>query len=53
MVMVVAAVVVAVMVAVVMAFSSLARIFGKCSTTHFPPVLFCFVFLKWRLARAH
>ena len=35
----------------VVAFSSLARIWGQCSTIHSPPALF-FFFLKWRLARA-
>ena len=38
--------------AVVVAFSSLARILGECSTLHSPPALF-FFFLKLRLARAH
>ena len=37
---------------VVVAFSSLARILGECSTIHSPPALF-FFFFKWRLARAH
>ena len=36
----------------VVAFSSLARIFGECSTIHTTPMFVCF-FLKWRLARAH
>ena len=37
------------------AFSSLERILGECSTTHSPPVLFLFVFVcrKWWLACAH
>ena len=35
----------------VMAFSSLVRTLGKCSTTHSPPALF--FFLKWRLACAY
>ena len=35
---------------VVVAFSSLARIWGECSTIHPPPRFF---FFKWRLARAH
>ena len=33
---------------VVVAFSSLARILGECSTSHSPPALF----FKWRLACA-
>ena len=44
-------------VVVVVAFSSLARILGECSTIHSPPALlsffFFFFFGKWRLARAH
>ena len=35
------------------AFSSIARIFGECSIIHLPPALFFFFFLRWRLARAH
>ena len=35
------------------AFTSLARIWGKCSTIHSSPQLFFFLFLKWRLACAH
>ena len=31
-------------------FSSLAMIWGECSTSHSPPAL---VVLKWRVARAH
>ena len=39
---------------VVVAFFSLGRILGECSTIHSPPALFFpFFFLKWRLARAH
>ena len=38
----------------VVAFSSLARIFGECLTIDSPPALvFCFFFLKWRLAHAY
>ena len=37
---------------VVVAFSSLARILGECSTIHSSTVFFCFVF-KWRLACTH
>ena len=36
----------------VLAFSSLARILGECSTIHSLPALF-FFFFKWRLAHAH
>ena len=41
-----------VVVVVVVAFSSLSRIWGECSTIHCPTALFFFFFLKWRLARA-
>ena len=39
-------------IVVVVAFSSLARIWGECSTIHFLPALLC-LFLEWRLDRAH
>ena len=42
-----------VVVVVVVAFSSLARTRGKCSTINCQPEHFFFFFLKWRLARAH
>ena len=35
----------------VLAFSSLARSLGECSAIHSPSALF--IFLKWRLVRAH
>ena len=40
-----------VVVVVVLAFFSLAKIFGECSTIHSTPALF--FFLKWRLGFAH
>ena len=43
-------------ITVVVAFSSLARIWGKCSTIHSPPALYFFsffFFLTWKLARVH
>ena len=39
-------------VLLLVAFSSLARIWGKCSTIHSSPALF-FSLLKWRLVCAH
>ena len=37
----------------VVSFSPLARIWGKCSTTRFPPAFLSSFSLKWKLAHAN